>query len=104
MSILASFFMVPYNKHCRYSVLPALTMDGIIFLNVVKGSFDGDTFQEFLSGLLQVMNPYPGENSVLVMDNCAIHHVEGVAELCHEQSVPSFLFIYRYESDFNCMT
>jgi hypothetical protein len=60
-------------------------MNGIIFLNVAKGLFDSDTFQEFLRGLLQVMNPYPGKNSVLVIDNCAIHHVQGVEELCHEQ-------------------
>ena len=60
-------------------------MDGIIYLNVVNGSFDGDSFQEFLSGLLSLMNAYPAKNSVLVMDNCRIHHVEGVAELCAER-------------------
>lgn len=30
---------------------------------------------------MDVMEPYPAQNSVLVMDNCAIHKVEGVAEL-----------------------
>jgi hypothetical protein len=81
------FYLSIYNplQICRYSVLPALTMDGIIFLNVVNGSFDGDSFQEFLCRLLQVMNPYPAKNSVLVMDNCRIHHVDGVAELCSER-------------------
>jgi antirestriction protein len=69
----------------RYSVLPALTMDGIIYHHTTRGSFDGDSFQHFLAGLLKVMNPYPQERSVLVMDNCAIHHVEGVAELCAER-------------------
>lgn len=66
----------------RFSILPALTMNGIIYVNIKRGSFDGDSFQEFLTGLLQLMNPYPAPNSVLVMDNCAIHHVEGVVELC----------------------
>jgi hypothetical protein len=69
----------------RYSVLPALTMNGIIYLHVVQGSFDGNTFTEYLEGLLKLMNPYPGERSVLVMDNCAIHHVEGISELCVER-------------------
>ncbi|KAF8592791.1 hypothetical protein K439DRAFT_1324185, partial [Ramaria rubella] len=69
----------------RFSVLPALTLDGIIYHHIVKGSFDGDLFQEYLQGLLKFMNPYPLKNSVLIMDNCSIHHVEGVAELCQER-------------------
>lgn len=42
----------------------------------------------FLSGcvgLLEVMNPYPGPQSVLVLDNCKIHHVPGVEEMCEER-------------------
>jgi len=60
-------------------------MTGVIHHHITHGSFDGDTFQDFLIGLLKVMKPYPAESSVLVMDNCAIHHVEGVAELCAER-------------------
>jgi len=51
-------------------------------MSVVLGSFNGKTFLEFLDGLLERMNPYPGNNSVLVLDNCAIHHIEGVTERC----------------------
>jgi antirestriction protein len=72
-------------RFSRYSLLPALAMDGIIYHHIKPGSFDGDSFQEFLEGLLKIMNPYPAEKSVLVMDNCAIHHVEGVAEMCAER-------------------
>ena len=75
-------FLLETDDLCRYSVLPALTMDGILYVHVTQGSFDGNLFQEFLTGLLEVMNPYPQKNSVLVMDNCAIHHVDGVAEMC----------------------
>jgi len=47
------------------------------------------------------MNPYPERNSVLVMDNCRIHHVEGVEGLCAERCVYSVLyhigcFIYSF--------
>ncbi|KAF8583049.1 hypothetical protein K439DRAFT_1349787, partial [Ramaria rubella] len=68
-----------------FSVLHAMSLDGIIYNHIVHGSFNGDLFQDFLVGLLKVMNPYPQKNSVLVMDNCSIHHVEGVAELCEER-------------------
>ena len=60
-------------------------MDGIIFQHITRGSFNGDTFQEYLAGLLKVMSPYPGKNSVLVMDNCVIHHVDGVTQMCLER-------------------
>ena len=32
--------------------------------------------------LLQ-MNPYPAEHSVLVLDNCWIHHNDAIVELVH---------------------
>ena len=71
----------------RYSVLPALSLDGIIYVQIVHGSLNGTTFNIFLEGLLLHMNPYPTLNSVLVMHNCAIHHVEGVQEMCDERWV-----------------
>jgi hypothetical protein len=41
----------------------------------------------WLEGLLTVMNPYPGKHGVLVLDNCRIHHVEGVEEMCEAAQV-----------------
>ncbi|KAF8590106.1 hypothetical protein K439DRAFT_1331137, partial [Ramaria rubella] len=73
------------NTLGRFSILPALTLDGIIFHHFIKGSLNGEKFQEFLEGLLKHMNPYLQKSSVLVMDNCLMHHVEGVAELCEER-------------------
>ncbi|KAJ3978476.1 hypothetical protein F5890DRAFT_1375534, partial [Lentinula detonsa] len=66
----------------RYSLLPALTTDGIIYSHVKLGGYSGEEFLTWLHGLLDVMNPYPGPHSVLILDNCRIHHVEGVEELC----------------------
>jgi hypothetical protein len=66
----------------RYSLLPAITMDGIIYSHIKIGGYDGDEFIEYLDGLTTQMNPYPAPRSVLVIDNCRIHHVVGVEELC----------------------
>ncbi|KAF8310142.1 hypothetical protein DL93DRAFT_2030286, partial [Clavulina sp. PMI_390] len=69
------------NFPIRYSILPALSLDGIIHSRIIEDSFDGPAFCGFLECLVQRMNPYPGDNSVLIMDNCAIHHVEAVQEI-----------------------
>ena len=62
----------------RYSVLPALCVGGIIWLNIVEGSFDGECFATFIQGLLQQMNDFPLPHSVIVMDNCRIHKSEEI--------------------------
>jgi hypothetical protein len=77
-------------------MLPALTVNGVIYSHIKMGAYNGDQFLEWLEGLLQVMNPFPAPNSVLVLDNCRIHHVEGVEELCDERSVSSLpLFSFQ---------
>lgn len=65
-------------------MLPVLTVDSIIYSHIKMGAYNGDQFLEWLEGLLEVMNPYPAPNSVLILDNCRIHHVESVDELCAE--------------------
>ncbi|KIJ49303.1 hypothetical protein M422DRAFT_147223, partial [Sphaerobolus stellatus SS14] len=71
----------------RYSLLPALTQDGIIYSDIKLGAYDGPSFITFLEGLLEHMNPYPAPWSVLILDNCAIHHVKGVREQCEQHGV-----------------
>ena len=65
----------------RYSILPAFSLEGILEVKMVTGSFDGTLLKCFLS-LLDEMKPYPEPHSVLVMDNCAIHHVDSVQDMC----------------------
>ena len=54
----------------------------IIYCDITVGSFDGDKFLNWLASLLEIMNPYPGPHSFLILDNFRIHHVEGVEEMC----------------------
>ncbi|KZO94271.1 hypothetical protein CALVIDRAFT_463856, partial [Calocera viscosa TUFC12733] len=62
-------------------VLPALSLDGVIALKIVEGSFDTMSFMEFVELTLLNMNQYPGNNSVLIMDNCRIHKSELIREM-----------------------
>ena len=68
----------------RYSILPALSLDGILHLEVLDHSFTGEEFQDFVAGVLDQMQPWPMPNSVLVMDNASIHKAPGIREMVEE--------------------
>lgn len=55
-------------------MLPAMSLDGILALEVLDHSFSTDDFNKFITRLLDPMNPFPMRNSVIVMDNASIHH------------------------------
>ncbi|KIK34419.1 hypothetical protein CY34DRAFT_39822, partial [Suillus luteus UH-Slu-Lm8-n1] len=58
-----------------FSVLPAFSCEGIIALDIFEGSVNKEWFMKFLNDdLAPKLSPYPGLRSVVVMDNCAIHH------------------------------
>jgi len=77
----------------RYSLVAAMAVDGYIAADVVEGSFDRDLFSQFvieqvvcfvfftwsfshIPSQLPSMNPFPAEQSVIVLDNCRIHQNE----------------------------
>ena len=39
------------------------------------------------------MNPYPGPRSVLVVDNCRIHHNDAIRQLIEEEARKSCLLL-----------
>jgi hypothetical protein len=82
---LFNVVIIVVSARPRYSILPAITTSGIIYSHIKTGSYNGEQFLDWLEGLLQVVNPYPAPHSVLILDNCRIHHVEGVAEMCEER-------------------
>ena len=65
----------------RYSILPALSLDGIITIDIVEGSYNKLLFAKFIDGLLDQMSLFPADNSVIVMDNCRIHKCPEVLEM-----------------------
>ncbi|KAF7335978.1 DDE family endonuclease [Mycena sanguinolenta] len=89
-----------FVRGIRYSLLPAITIDGLIYTHVKVGGYNGEQFVEWLEGLLQVMNPYPAPHSVLILDNCRIHHVDDVQEMCDAKGV-KLLYLPPYSPDFN---
>ncbi|QRV79972.1 DDE superfamily endonuclease [Ceratobasidium sp. AG-Ba] len=90
----------PFVRGDRNSMLPALSKKGILALEVVKGSFTADTFRNFIAKVLDKMNPYPGENSILVMDNCRIHKDPETLEMIVARGM-DYIFLPPYSPDFN---
>jgi len=85
----------------RYSVLPALSRsDAILHCEIVQGSFNSDLFKIFIERLLTKMQPYPGPNSVIVMDNCRIHKHPDILAAIEERGA-RYEFLPPYSPDYN---
>ncbi|KIK18459.1 hypothetical protein PISMIDRAFT_84191, partial [Pisolithus microcarpus 441] len=62
-----------------YSIIPTIMLDGIIAYDIMQGPVNMERFLKFLKEqVMPFTNPYPGPRSVLVMDNCRIHHGEDI--------------------------
>src|SRR4051812_43881155 len=55
---------------------------------------------QFIFSQLPIMNPYPGERSVLIMDNCPIHKTARLRGLCEEKGI-RLEFLPPYSPDLN---
>jgi len=96
-----------YPRHLhrgrRFSTIAAMTCDGIIASEVYSDTVDGDTFADFVRGILiPQMQAFDGEaeRSIVVMDNCSIHHTEAVTDLFREAGIV-VIFLPPYSPDFN---
>ncbi len=48
---------------------------------IIEGSYDTESFMQFIKDLLTKMQPFPAPNSVIIMDNCKIHKALEIREL-----------------------
>ncbi|KAI7966616.1 hypothetical protein MJO29_002364 [Puccinia striiformis f. sp. tritici] len=85
----------------RISILPAVCLEGLLAVVAQEGNTNWLDLEYFLEDfLLPSMNPFPGRNSVLIMDNATLHHGGEVANLCDQQGV-LLLYLPPYSSDMN---
>lgn len=75
------------NMPNRYSILPAITLNGMIKCSIIEGSFNTERFTPFIKDLIPKMSPFPAPKSVIVMDNCSIHKAPEIRELIEERYV-----------------
>lgn len=86
----------------RYSAIPVMSMQGIHDVQVVEGTVNGDRFKHFIEHtVLPILNPFDGCNplSVVIMDNCSIHHIDRVVELIESIAHAKLIFLPPYSPD-----
>uniref|UniRef100_A0A0S1MIN3 Tc1-like transposase DDE domain-containing protein n=1 Tax=Phakopsora pachyrhizi TaxID=170000 RepID=A0A0S1MIN3_PHAPC len=85
----------------RYNVIPAISLGGLLACHVSEENVDRAIFLEYLRTiLLPSMNRFPGPNSVLVMDNAAIHKGFDVEQLCNMHGI-ALVYLPAYSPDLN---
>ncbi|OCH91723.1 hypothetical protein OBBRIDRAFT_791950 [Obba rivulosa] len=62
-----------YIREQRYSVTPAISLDGILHSDIRDQPHSIATFRHFIQETIDRMNSYPAANSVLIMENADIH-------------------------------
>ena len=87
----------------RISAIAAIDHNGLIDVELTTGTVNSDIFYDFIRGsLLPNLQPFDGTNkrSVVIADNCSIHHVDMVTSLFEEAGV-LLLFLPPYSPDYN---
>jgi transposase len=59
-----------------------MSVEGILHCDIQVGAYTAEAFDHFVEALLAIMNPFPQQNSVLVMDNAAIHKSDRLVQMC----------------------
>ena len=86
----------------RYSGIAVMSLEGIHDVQIVEGSVNGGKFEEFVADtLIPIQNPFNGTNplSVVIMDNCSIHHIASVMNLIENVAQVKVVFLHPYSPD-----
>ena len=88
----------------RVSAITAISNDGLVGVELTHGSVNGDIFADFVRGtLIPEMQSFDGsteKKSVVIMDNCSIHHVRVVKDLLDSAGIIT-LYLPPYSPDYN---
>jgi len=87
----------------RLSCIVAMSILGIVAIKVTRDTVDGDAFYDFICvSLLPKIMPFNGinPNSVLILDNCSVHHVTEAQEALGDCGVMTH-YLPPYSPDYN---
>ena len=88
-----------FSRGERINAIACLSIESIVALELVKGSVNGVMFYDFLRGnLIPNMQPFPNPQSILIMDNCSIHHTEEVTRLLQSVGIVT-IYLPPYSPD-----
>jgi hypothetical protein len=75
------FLLQTVDEYFSYTGLAAVSLEGVKHFDAIPGAANGQLFNIFIENLLDTMNPWPQDNSVLIMDNASIHKTGNIREL-----------------------
>ena len=90
-------------KGKRISVVAAMSTEGIIAYECFTGTLDSSRFFDFVRGtLIAQMHSFDGSSpqSILIMDNCSVHHVQEIQDLLASVGIP-LIYLPPYSPDYN---
>ena len=100
---------MPAVSHCllsrgkRMSAIAAISCDGMLGVDIITGTVDGNSFLDFVRGtLIPEMEPFDGSEkmSIVIMDNCSIHHIAEVKDTLTDAGI-LVLYLPPYSPDLN---
>ncbi|CAG8678653.1 5707_t:CDS:2 [Racocetra fulgida] len=92
---------ITFIRDKKYTILPALLLDGFLAVEIMEGNCDKERFCEFiLLQVILVMNPFSEKNSVIVLDNAKIHQNETFVNIVEELGC-HVIFLLPYSPDYN---
>ena len=86
----------------RISAIAEICCDGLVTYELTTGTVNGELFLQFVQGsLIPEMAPFDGfsDRSIVVLDNCAIHHVPEVVEEFRKAGI-MVIFLPPYSPDY----
>ena len=86
-----------FTRGKRISAVVAMSSEGV----EASGSNNGEKFVDFVRGsLIPVTQPFPDRHSIVIMDNCSIHHIQAVKDLFDSFGV-LLVYLPPYSPDYN---
>ena len=89
------------SRGIRVSSVVAMGSQGVLTSDYTTSTMNGNKFCNFVrASLIPCMQQFPAPNSILVMDNCSIHHVQDVKDELQSAGI-MVIFLPPYSPDFN---
>lgn len=90
-----------FHGQCVSGIV-AMMSTGILDYKLTQDTVDSEESKDFVEGLLPMLMNFNGRNpnSIIILDNCSVHHANGIAGLLREVRVMVH-FLPPYSPDYN---
>lgn len=89
-------------RDVRYSGIAVMSLEGMQDVQLVEGTVNQEKFGDLvINTLIPILKPFDGNNnhSILIIDNCAIHHLDQVLNLVETRAKAKVIFLPPYSPD-----